>query len=68
MELGEKGQLYSLLNKFRLGFDQIRAGQFMREIISAVKYLNSLNPQIIHRDIKPENVLLDDIESHNISE
>ena len=60
MELGAKGQLYSLLNKFRHGFDQIRAAQYMREIISAVKYLHSFNPPIIHRDIKPENILLDE--------
>ena len=60
MELGAKGQLFSLLNKFRHGFDQIRAAQYMREIISAVKYLHSFNPPIIHRDIKPENVLLDE--------
>ena len=60
MELGAKGQLFSLLNKFRHGFDQIRAAQYMREIISAVKYLHSFEPPIIHRDIKPENILLDE--------
>ena len=60
MELGAKGQLFSLLNKFRHGFDQIRAAQYMREIISAVKYLHSFDPPIIHRDIKPENILLDE--------
>ena len=60
MELAAKGQLFSLLNKFRHGFDQIRAAQYMREIISAVKYLHSFNPPIIHRDIKPENILLDE--------
>ena len=32
----------------------------MREIINAVKYLHSFDPQIIHRDIKPENFLLDE--------
>ena len=60
MELGSKGQLFALLNKFQHGFDQIRAAQYMREIISAVKYLHSFNPPIIHRDIKPENILLDE--------
>jgi len=60
MELGSKGQLFSLLNKYRHGFDQIRAAQYMREIISAVKYLHSFDPPIIHRDIKPENILFDD--------
>ena len=60
MELGAKGQLFSLLSKFQHGFDQIRAAQYMREIISAVKYLHSFNPPIIHRDIKPENILLDE--------
>ena len=59
MELGAKGQLFSLLKKFSHGIDQMRAAQYMREIISAVKYLHSMNPPIIHRDIKPENILLD---------
>lgn len=31
----------------------------MRDIISAVEYLQSMKPPIIHRDIKPENLLLD---------
>lgn len=35
----------------------------MREIISAVEYLHSLDPPIIHRDIKPENILLDSNDS-----
>jgi len=60
MELGARGQLFSLLNKYRQGFDQTRAAQYMREIISAVKYLHSFDPPIIHRDIKPENILLDE--------
>ena len=60
MELGARGQLFSLLNKYRHGFDQTRAAQYMREIISAVKYLHSFDPPIIHRDIKPENILLDE--------
>ena len=60
MELGAKGQLYALLQKFKHGFDQIRAAQYMREIISAVKYLHTFKPPIIHRDIKPENILLDE--------
>ena len=59
MELGAKGQLYSVLKKFSHGLDQVRAAQYMREIISAVKYLHSKDPPIIHRDIKPENILLD---------
>lgn len=33
--------------------------QYLREVISAVEYLHSLDPPIIHRDIKPENILLD---------
>ena len=59
MELGAKGHLFSYLKKFSHGLDQMRAAQYMREVISAIKYLHSLNPPIIHRDIKPENILLD---------
>ena len=47
------------MKKFSHGLDQMRAAQYMREVISAIKYLHSLNPPIIHRDIKPENILLD---------
>ena len=59
MELGTKGNLYNLLQKFKHGLEQIRVAQYMREIISAVKYLHEQKPPIIHRDIKPENILLD---------
>lgn len=59
MHYASKGQLYSLLKK-QNRFDQRTAAQYMREIISAMKYLHSFNPPIIHRDIKPENILLDE--------
>lgn len=53
-----KGQIYSLLKK-EGRFNEKIAAQYLRECISAVKYLHSLDPPIIHRDIKPENILLD---------
>ena len=59
MHYASKGQLYSLLKK-QGRFDQRNAAQYMREVISAVKYLHSFDPPIIHRDIKPENILLDE--------
>lgn len=59
MHYASKGQLYSLLKK-QGRFDQRSAAQYMREVISAVKYLHSFDPPIIHRDIKPENILLDE--------
>ena len=59
MHYASKGQLYSLLKK-QGRFDQRTAAQYMREVISAVKYLHSFDPPIIHRDIKPENILLDE--------
>lgn len=31
---------------------------FMLQLLSAVKYLSSLSPQIVHRDIKPQNIFL----------
>lgn len=59
MDFASKGQLYTQLK--RVGkFDQRTAAQYMREVISALKYLHSFNPPIIHRDIKPENILLDE--------
>jgi serine/threonine protein kinase len=59
MDFASKGQLYTHLK--RVGkFDQRTAAQYMREVISALKYLHSFNPPIIHRDIKPENILMDE--------
>ena len=59
MHYASKGQLYSLLKK-QGRIDQRTTAQYMREILSAVKYLHSFDPPIIHRDIKPENILLDE--------
>ena len=59
MEYACKGQLFSIIRKHKK-LNPITAKQYMKEIISAVKYLHNLNPPIIHRDIKPENILLDE--------
>ena len=59
MDYASKGQLYSHLKR-QGKFDQRTASQYMREVISALKYLHSFNPPIIHRDIKPENILIDE--------
>ena len=56
MPYASRGQLYTLLKKNNK-LDQKMTAQFIRETISAVKYLHEHN--IIHRDIKPENILLD---------
>ena len=58
MQYASKGQLYNQIKRLKR-LDQKTAAQYMREIISAVKYLHTRNPPIIHRDIKPENILLD---------
>lgn len=58
MEYASRGQLYSLIKKNRK-LNQITAKQFLKEIISAVKYMHTRTPPIIHRDIKPENILID---------
>ena len=55
MEYASNGNLYSYMKKNKLNNEMI--SQFLRDIISIIKYLHSLN--IIHRDIKPENLLLD---------
>ena len=56
MPYASRGQLYNLIKK-NTKLDQKMTAQFLRETISAVKYLHEHN--IIHRDIKPENILLD---------
>jgi len=56
MPYASRGQLYNLLRK-NTKLEQNLTAQFLRETISAVKYLHEHD--IIHRDIKPENILLD---------
>ena len=58
MQYASIRQLYSQIKRLKR-LDQKQADQYMREIISAVKYYHTRNPPIIHRDINPENVLLD---------
>ena len=58
MEYASNGQLYSLIKKNKK-LNQIKAKQYMKEIISAIQYLHTRCPPIIHRDIKPENILID---------
>ena len=55
MEYANNGNLFTYMKKNKLNNEIII--QFLRETISIIKYLHSLN--IIHRDIKPENLLLD---------
>ena len=58
MHCASKGQLYSQLKKVKR-LDERTVAQYLRELISAVKYIHSMVPPIIHRDIKPENILID---------
>ena len=58
MQMASKGQLYTIIKRLKR-LDQRTAAQYMREVISAIKYLHTRTPPIIHRDIKPENILLD---------
>jgi len=58
MHCASKGQLYSQLKRLKR-LDERTVAQYLRELISAVKYIHSMNPPIIHRDIKPENILID---------
>lgn len=61
MEYISKGNLYSILSKqVTKCFDAKTVAILMRDLISSVFYLHSMDPPIVHRDIKPENVLLSD--------
>ena len=64
MQIASKGQLYSVIKRLKR-LDQRTASQYMRETISAIKYLHKRNPPIIHRYIKPENILLDQMDVVN---
>ena len=59
MEYISKGNVYSLIShdkKKRINAQIVAS--LMKDVISAVYFLNNMHPPIIHRDIKPENVLL----------
>ena len=61
MEYIPKGNLYSLMPRDKKKkLNQKIVVSIMKDIISAVYYLHSMEPPIIHRDIKPENILLGD--------
>lgn len=56
LELAESGELFDFIAKTgRLSEELSRT--FVKQLISAVKYLHSIN--ITHRDLKPENILFD---------
>ena len=56
MELGQKS-LFDLIKENKKLSEQ-QTAHLMRDIIRAVVYLHSRDPQILHRDIKPENILV----------
>lgn len=61
MEYISKGNLYDNIAKQRKKcFDAKTVANYMKDLLSAVYYLHSMDPPIIHRDIKLENVLLNE--------
>lgn len=56
MELVSGGELYDTITSWK-DFNEKKAAYIMKQILSAVAYLHSLN--IIHRDLKPENMLVE---------
>ena len=54
-ELLTGGELYETIIKFQK-FNEKNAAYIMKQILSALNYLNSKG--IVHRDIKPENILV----------
>ncbi|EGR32160.1 protein kinase domain protein [Ichthyophthirius multifiliis] len=53
-ELLYGGDLFDKIVEHK-AFSEQQASEYMKQIISAVSYLHSLN--IVHRDLKPENIL-----------
>ena len=59
MEYVSHGNLYNLLSRQKSkSIEPQIVASLMKDLISAVYYLHSMDPPIIHRDIKPENALL----------
>ena len=56
LELCEGGDLFNYIKQNRF-FDEKRAAQIIREILSAVNYMHKQG--VMHRDLKPENILVD---------
>lgn len=48
----------TLADALRTGLSMVEKASFTLQLISALCYLGSQDPQIIHRDIKPENIFV----------
>lgn len=48
----------TLVDALKTGISMVEKAAFTLQLISALCYLSSQNPQIIHRDIKPENIFV----------
>ena len=58
MELIEGDDLAGMLLKRQAPFPMIDCLKWMDQLLDALDYLHTLEPQIIHRDIKPQNLKL----------
>ena len=62
LELCEGGDLFHNIKQSRY-FSEVKAGQIIKQILSAVNYMHK--QRVVHRDLKPENILVD-LESNTL--
>lgn len=63
-ELCKGGELYEQIYQIE-SFTEKSAATIMKQLLSAVYYLHSVN--IVHRDLKPENIMLESTDEENFS-
>jgi len=54
------GSLYGMLHNETMTFESLTLLNYMRDIVSGMRFLHSGKHPVVHADLKSQNVLVDD--------